>query len=111
MSKVKSKSQKIGEAGEGLVKFWAPINMHSANKIENDFGFDFTFQQFKKHGEQEIAIGAFFLAQCKSTTSENNYQYVTLDENDILLHLYSNMPVCLLGVDIDNKTVRHLFLD
>lgn len=111
MSKVKSKSQKIGEAGEGLVKFWAPINMHSANKIENDFGFDFTFQQFKKHGEQEIATGAFFLAQCKSTTSENNYQYVTLDENDILLHLYSNMPVCLLGVDIDNKTVRHLFLD
>ena len=38
MSKVKSKSQKIGEAGEGLVRFWAPINMHSANKIENDFG-------------------------------------------------------------------------
>lgn len=111
MPKVKSKSQKIGEAGEGLVRFWAPIHMHSANKIENDFGFDFTFQQFKKHGEHQIATGAFFLAQCKSTTSENNYQYVTLEESDILLHLYSNMPVCLLGVDIDSKKVRHLFLD
>jgi hypothetical protein len=61
MPKVKSKSQRIGEAGEGLVRFWAPIHMHSANKIENDFGFDFTFQQFKKHGEQQIATGAFFL--------------------------------------------------
>jgi len=110
MPKVKSKSQKIGEAGEGLVKYWAPMNMHSANKIENDFGFDFTFQQFKIHGEQQIATGSFFLVQCKSTTSEDEHQYITLEESDILLHLYSNMPVCLLGVDIDNKTVRHVFL-
>lgn len=111
MPKVKSKSQRIGEAGEGLVRFWAPIHMHSANKIENDFGFDFTFQQFKKYGEQQIATGAFFLVQCKSTNSNKNYQYVTLNKSDILLHLYSNMPVCLLGVNIDDKNVKHLFLD
>lgn len=111
MPKVKSKSQKIGEVGEGIVRYWAPLNMHSANKIENDFGFDFTFQQFKIHGEQQVATGAFFLVQCKSTTAKDEYQYITLEKSDILLHLYSNMPVCLLGVDIDNKVVKHVFLD
>ncbi|GGK80584.1 DUF4365 domain-containing protein [Amphritea balenae] len=111
MSKVKSKPQKIGEAGEGLVRYWAPMNMHSANKFENDYGFDFTFQQFTNNGDQQIATGAFFVVQCKSTTSKNKYKYVTLDKSDIILHLYSNIPVCLLGVDIDKKDVRHLFLD
>jgi hypothetical protein len=111
MPKTKSKSQKIGEVGEGLVRYWAPKNRHSANKIENDFGFDFTFQQFRQHGKQEIATGAFFLVQCKSTTSKKDYQYISLDKSDILLHLYANMPVCLLGVDIDNQVIKHIFLD
>lgn len=110
MAKKRSLSQRIGETGEALVKLWASRNNLSANKIENDFGFDFVIQHFKSHGRNQIASGIFFLAQCKASEQENT-EYLKITRDDAFLYLSSSMPFCILSVNNNEDKVLFRFND
>ena len=109
MTKERSESQRIGSTGENYIPYWASQHSSTAQKMGEDFGFDFAFQVL----ESNKFLGKTFVAQCK-TVEKGEKKYVTLEKDDLFLHLTSNSPVCLLGVDLDNgkvKEVKFLFLD
>ena len=106
MAKKRSLYQRIGETGEALVKLWASRNNLSANKIENDFEFDFVVQHFKAHGRNQIASGIFFLAQYKAS-EQKNAKYLKITRDYAFLYLSSSMPFHILSVN--NDTERILF--
>jgi hypothetical protein len=108
--KKRSLAQRIGEAGEALVKLWATKNLLSANKFDNDYGFDFTVQHFKPYGKHQIATGLFFFAQCKAVESEHS-QYVKIEKSDAYLYLSASVPSCLLSVNNNSEIVKHRFID
>ena len=106
MAKTQSNSQKIGTQGENLIPYWASKHSSSAQKIIEDYGFDFSFQVY----ESGKFLGKTFVAQCK-TVEKGAVKYLRLEKDDLFLHLTSNSPVCLLGVDLENEQVKFLFLD
>ena len=109
-NKKRSLAQRIGETGEALVKLWASKNLLSANKLDNDYGFDFLLQHFHPQGKHEIHTGLWFMAQCKATESDEQ-KYVKLDREDAYLYLSASIPVCLLSVDNKSEQVRFRFID
>ncbi len=105
MSKTNCKAQKIGDLGEALIIPWALKHNTKASKYTYDVGFDFSFQVL----EENEFNGKVFVAQCKAV--EQSTKYVRLDEDDLSLHLLSNVSVCLLGVDTVTETIKYRFVD
>lgn len=105
MSKTNCKAQEIGDLGESLIPTWALKHSAKASKYTYDLGFDFSFQVL----EENKFNGKIFVAQCKAV--EQTTKYVKLDVDDLSLHLLSNMPVCLLGVDTVTETIKYRFVD
>lgn len=105
MSKINCKAQEIGDLGESLIPTWALKHNTKASKYTYDLGFDFSFQVLEKNEFN----GKVFVAQCKAV--EQTTKYVKLDVDDLSLHLISNMPVCLLGVDTVTETIKYRFVD
>lgn len=109
MTKERSESQRIGSTGENYILYWASLHSSTAQKMGEDYGFDFAFQVL----ESNKFLGKTFVAQCK-TVEKGDTKYLTLEKDDLFLHLTSNSPVCLLGVDLEDgkvKEVKFLFLD
>lgn len=109
-NKKRSLAQRIGETGEALVRLWASRNFLSANKLGNDYGFDFTLQHFKPHGSHQIHTGLWFLAQCKATEKENP-NYVKIERSDAYLYLSASVQFCLLSVNNKSDVVKFRFID
>lgn len=109
-NKKRSLAQRIGETGEALVRLWASRNCLSANKIDNDYGFDFTLQHFKPHGKHQIHTGLWFLAQCKAT-EQDTQKYVKLEKSDAFLYLSASVQFCLLSVDSNTDSIKFRFID
>ena len=109
MTKERSESQRIGSIGENYIPYWASQHSSTAQKMGEDYGFDFAFQVL----ESNKFLGKTFVAQCKAV-EKGERKYLTLEKDDLFLHLTSNSPVCLLGVDLEDgkvKEVKFLFLD
>lgn len=109
-NKKRSLAQRIGETGEALVKLWASRNFLSANKLDNDYGFDFILQHFKPYGKHQIHTGLWFLSQCKAIEEEKP-KYVKIERTDAYLYLSASVPFCLVSVNNKSEAVKYRFID
>ncbi len=109
-NKKRALAQRIGETGEALVRLWASKNCLSANKMDNDYGFDFILQHFKPYGQNQIHTGIWFLAQCKAIEQENP-KYVKLEKSDAYLYLSASVQCCLLSVNNKDEKIKFRFVD
>lgn len=104
-------SQRIGEKGEGLVKFWAADNHLTSVKVADDYGIDFFCQVMMPISPtMEEFTGPVLAIQVRSIEGRTR-KCVKLDRVDVESALRLQAPFCLLGVDLSSSTIYHRFLD
>jgi len=110
--KRRSKSQRIGEAGEALFRNWAIEHRLSANKVENDFGIDFFCHVFRTvPSGGEFLCGCVLASQVRSTSVKSGKQRVKLRRDDAHAALNADYPYVLIGVDLQSGRIHFGFLD
>lgn len=103
-----SKSQSNGITGEMLLPLHLKDKFNCiANKPDYDFGFDYDVHVFNS---AKTTTGIFFKAQCKEVES-GEYKYAKLEEKHMRLYLKTQQVVCIFGVDLENRRIRHRFFD
>ena len=108
--KKRSVSQRIGQIGEYLFAAWAVEQHLAPQKTTEDVGIDYFCQVLSPHNAViENVTGAILAVSVRSVGGRR--KRIKLTKEDIENILRTEAPCCLIGVDVDAKTIHYKFLD
>lgn len=108
--KKRSASQRIGQIGEHSFEVWAVERHLAPQKATEDIGIDYFCQVLSpQNAVIENVTGAILAVSVRSVKGRR--RRVKLSRADVVNILRTEAPCCLVGVNVEEKSVHYKFLD
>jgi len=108
--KKRSASQRIGQIGEHSFEVWAVERHLAPQKATEDIGIDYFCQVLSpQNAVIENVTGAILAVSVRSVKGRR--RRVKLSRADVVNILRTEAPCCLVGVNVEDKSIHYKFLD